>query len=160
MCLHPIVQRIDRAVGIIYRRSNERRANRTIVVVPTILIDSIAVVTVVAAVYKAVTVVVRPRLVGGVEKFVGEAADKRPTALRHIDAPKTIARIHTETDKANRAVLKQVLPIGTHPPTIALDIERKRLTANMIALCVELVVRHRATRAHQDCSQETRPTVA
>ena len=148
--LHHVVERVDSSVRIVYRRSNERRADGAVEIVPAVAVDTVLVIGVRATEDETVFVVVRSGLVEGRKELVGESADEPPSGLCDIDTPQAIARVHSETDKAYRSVLKDIVPICRHFPPVALDIEGDYLTADVVALCVDLVVSHRAARAHKE----------
>lgn len=147
--LHHVIERVDSSVRIVYRRSDERRADGAVEVVPTVAVDTILVIGIRAAEDETVFVVERSGLVEGCEELVGESADVPPSGLRDIDTPQAVARVHSATDKAYRSILKDIVPICRHFPAVALDVKGEYLTADVIALRVDLVVRHTAARAHK-----------
>lgn len=147
--LHHVIERVDGSVRIVYRRSDERRADGAVEVVPTVAVDTILVIGIRAAEDETVFVVERSGLIEGCEELVGESADEPPSGLRDIDTPQAVARVHSATDKAYRSILKDIVPICRHFPSVALDIQGEYLTADVIALRVDLVVRHTAARAHK-----------
>lgn len=148
--LHHVVERVNGSVRIIYRRSDERRADGAVEIVPAVAVDAVLIIGVRAAEDETVFVVVRSGLVEGCEELVGKSADEPPSCLRDIDTPQAITRVHSETDKAYRSILKDIVPIRRHFPPVALDIQCEYLTADVIALRVDLVVSHRAARAHKE----------
>ena len=122
MRLHHAIFGGDSAIGVVHRGGQEGVAQGAVEIVPTIAVYAIAVVAVSAAVDKAVFVVVGTRLVGSLQKLVGEAADVSLMGLRNVDTPQAIRQIHTETDEVDRSVFKDVLPIGTHFPALAFHV--------------------------------------
>lgn len=147
--LHHVVERVNGSVRIVYRRSDKRRADGAVEVVPAVAVDAILVIGVRAAEDETVFVVERSGLVEGCEELVGESADVPPSGLRKIDTPQAVARVHSATDKAYRSILKDIVPICRHFPSVALDVKREYLAADVIALRVDLVVCHTAARAHK-----------
>ena len=87
MRLHHAVLGGDSAIGVVHRGGQEGVAQGAVEIVPTIAVDAIAVVAVSAAVDKAVFIVVGTRLVGRLQKLVGEAADVPPMRLRDVYSP-------------------------------------------------------------------------
>lgn len=147
--LHHVVERVNGAVRVVYRRSNERRADGAVEVVPAVAVDAVLIIGVRAAEDETVFVVERSGLVEGCEELVGESADEPPSGLRDIDTPQAVARVHSATDKAYRSIFKDIVPICRHFPAVALDVKGEYLAADVIALRVDLVVRHTAARAHK-----------
>lgn len=148
--LHHVVERVDGSVRIVYGRSDERCADSAVKIIPTVAIDTILVIGIRAAEDETVFVVERSGLIEGREELVGKSADVPPTGLRDIDTPQTVARVHSATDKAYGSILKDIVPICRYFPAVTLDIKREYLTADVIALRVDLVVRHTAARAHKE----------
>lgn len=147
--LHHVIERVDSSVRIVYRRSDERRADGAVEVVPAVAVDTILVIGIRAAEDETVFVVERSGLVEGRKELVGKSTDVPPSGLRDIDTPQAVARVHSATDKAYRSILKDIVPICRHFPPVALDVKGEYLTADVIALRVDLVVRHTAARAHK-----------
>lgn len=148
--LHHVVERVNGSVRIVYRRSDERRADGAVEIVPAVAVDAVLIIGIRAAEDETVFVVVRSGLVEGREELVGESADVPPSGLRDIDTPQAVAHVHSEADKAYRSILKDIVPICRHFPAVALDVKGEYLTADVIALRVDLVVRHTAARAHKE----------
>lgn len=148
--LHHVVERVDSSVRVVYRRRNERRADGAVEIVPAVAVDAVLIIGVRAAEDETVFVVERSGLVEGCEELVGKSADVPPSGLRDIDTPQAVARVHSATDKAYRSIFKDIVPICRHFPAVALDVKGEYLTADVIALRVDLVVRHTAARAHKE----------